>query len=75
MGISNLTGKLVKNVKVSAVSDYLWQCDCTVDFDHFSILASDTNNFKLLIKEILLTKFDRPVLNCTVNSFPLKLFD
>ena len=45
MGISNLTGKCVKNVKVS---DQLLQCDCTIDFDHFDILASDTNSFRLL---------------------------
>ena len=48
MGISNLTGKCVKNVKVS---DQLLQCDCKIDFDHFDILASDTNSFRLLIKE------------------------
>ena len=47
MGISNLTGKHVKNVKKSAVSDHLFQCNCTIDFDHFDILASDTNNFRL----------------------------
>ena len=32
MGISNLTGKRVKNVKESAVSEHLSQCDCTIDF-------------------------------------------
>ena len=40
MGISNLTGKRVKNVKESAVSDLLLQCDCTINFDHFDILVS-----------------------------------
>ena len=75
MSISNLTGKRVKNVKESAISDHLLQCDCTIDFDHFDILTSDTNNFKLLIKKSLLIKRDKPVLNHTVKSFPLKLFD
>ena len=75
MGISNLTDKRVKNMKESAVSDHLLQCDCTTDFDHFDILASDTNNFGLLVKESLLTKRDKPVLNRTVTLFPLKLFD
>ena len=56
MGISNLTGKRVKNVKQSAVSDHLLQCDCPIDFDHFDILASDTNSFRFLIKESLLVK-------------------
>ena len=75
IGISNLTGKHVKNVKESAASDHLLQCDCANDFDHFDILASDTNCFRLLIKESLLIRCDKPVLNHTVRSFPLKLFD
>ena len=75
MGISNLIIKRVKNVKESAVSDHLLQCTCAIDFDHFDILASDTNSFRLLIKESFLIKRDEPVLNCTVKSFPLKLFD
>ena len=75
MGTSNLTGKRVKNVKESAVSDHLFQCDCTIDFDHFDILASDTNSFRLLVKESFIIKHDKPVLNSTVQSFLLKLFD
>ena len=62
--------KRVKNVKESAVSDQLLQCNCTIDFDHFDVLASDTNSFRLLIKESLLIKCDKPVLNLTVKSFP-----
>ena len=54
MGISNLTGKHLKRVKQSAVSDQLLECNCSIDFDHFDILASDTNKFRLLIKESLL---------------------
>ena len=75
MGISNLTEKRVKNVKQSAVSDHLLQCDCSIIFDDFDILASETNNFRLLIKESLLIMCDKPVLNRTTTSFPLKLFD
>ena len=75
MGISNLTGKRVKNVNESSVSEHLLQCVCTIDFNNFDILASDINSFKLLIKESLLIKRDKPVLNHTVKSFPLKLFD
>ena len=75
MGISNLTGKRVKNVKESAVSDQLLQCDCTIDFEHFDILAFDTNNFRLLIKESLVITRNKPFLNRTVKSFPFKLFD
>ena len=75
MGISNLTDKHVKNLKESAVSDDLLQCGCTVAFDHFDILVSNTNIFRLLTKESLLIKRDKPVLNRIVKSFPLKLFD
>ena len=74
IGISNLTDERVKNVKESAVSDHILQCDCTIDFDHFNILASDNNSFRLLTKERVLIKCDI-VLNRTVKSFPLKLFD
>ena len=75
MGISNLTEKRFKNVKQSAVSDHLLQCDCSINFDDFDILASETNNFRLLIKESLLIMRDKPVLNRTTTSFPLKVFD
>ena len=75
MSISNLTSKRVKSEKESAVSDHLLQCNCAIDFGHFDDLASDTNSFRLFIKESLLIKRDKPVLNRTVKSFPLKQFD
>ena len=75
MGISNLTGKHLKSVKQSAVFDYLLECNCSIDFDHFDILAPDANKFRLLIKESLLIKRDHPQLNKIIKSFPLKLFD
>ena len=40
MGISNLTGKHLKCVKQSAVPDHPLECNCSIDFDHFDILAS-----------------------------------
>ena len=73
MGISNLKERRVKNMKESAVSDQSLQCDCVISFDDFDVLASDTNNFRLLIEESLLIKRDKPILNGTINSFPLKL--
>ena len=74
MGISNLTEKRVKNMKELAVSDHRLLCDSVISFDDF-VLASDTNNFRLLIKESLLIKRAKPILNRTIKSFPLKLFD
>ena len=75
MGISNLTGKHLKSVKQSTVSDHLFEYNCSIDFDHSDILASDTKKLRLLIKESLLIKRDQPQLNKTIKSFPLKLFD
>ena len=43
MGISNLKGKRLKYVKQSAVSDWLLQCNCAINFDDFGILATDYN--------------------------------
>ena len=75
MGISNHTGKCLKNVKQSVISDHLLQCNCAINFDDFSILATDCNKFKLLLRESLFIKRDKPILNRTIKSFPLKLFD
>ena len=62
-------------MKDSAVSDHLLQCNCAIDFGHFDILATDVSKFNLLVKESLHIKRDNPVLNRTVMSFPLELFD
>ena len=75
MGVSNLTGKRLKNIKDAVVSDHLLQYNCTIDFDHFDILATDVSKVNLLVKESLLIKPDNPVLNRTFKLFPLELFD
>ena len=75
MGASNLTGKRIKNAKESAISDHLYLCNSPISFDDFDILASISNKFKLLIKERLFIKRDKPLLNRTTKSFPLDLFD
>ena len=41
MCISNLTVNMLKMLKSQ-------QCDCAIDFDHFHILASDSDSFRLL---------------------------
>ena len=50
MGVSNLNGNRLKN---TAVSDHLLQCNCTIDFDHFDILATDVSKFNVLLWESL----------------------
>ena len=52
MGISNLTGTRLKSVKQSAVYDYLLECSYSKDFDHFDILASETNKSRLFLKKV-----------------------
>ena len=59
----------------SAISEYLLQCNCMVIFDDYDILAADSNKSKLLLMKGLLTKRDKPILNRTMKSFPLELFD
>ena len=73
--VSNLTGNCVKHVKESSVSDHLLQCDSTINFDHFDVLASYANSFSLVTKKSLVIKRGKPALNRTVKSLPLKLFD
>ena len=50
------------------------QCDDPITFDGFDILAFDSHKFKLLIKGSLIIR-DKPVLNRTIKSFLLDLFD
>ena len=75
MGISNLTGKRLKNIMQSAISDHLLQCNCTTNFDDFGILAAESNKFKLLLRESHLIKRDKLILNRMIKSCPLELFD
>ena len=73
MDVSNLTGKLFKNVRDSAVSDYLLQSNCTIDSHHSDILAT-VSKFILFVNKSLLIKCDNPVLNRATKSFHFKLF-
>ena len=69
-GISHLKNKRLKNVKQSAISDHLLTCDCNINFDDFTILSK-----KESIKESLLIYRDKLILNKTVKSFPIELFE
>lgn len=56
----------------------MWLQNCPSDFkhvsvivfDHFDIIASDGNKFRLRIMESLFIKCDQPQLNKTMKSFP-----
>ena len=71
MSVSNW--KKVKTVKPSAVSDHLLECDCSIDFRNFGILAADASKFNILIKDSLLIRRDKTVLNKRIQSYLLKL--
>ena len=70
-----MSKKRLKNVKQSAISDHLLTCECNINFNDFTILSKDSNNFNLLIKESILIARDKPTLNKTVKSFSLELFE
>ena len=51
----------------SAVPDHLLEFNCSIDFDHFDILASGAKKIRFLIKKSLLIKRDQPQLNKTIK--------
>ena len=75
MGISHLTNKRLKNVKQSAILDHMLTCECNISFNNFTILSKGSNNINLFTKESLLIARDKPILNKTIKSFPLELFE
>ena len=74
-GISTLTFTKVKLPKESAVRDHLLNCNNIQSFDEFTILAYGHHKYILEIKESLLIKRDRPVLNKNISSAKLFFFD
>ena len=75
LGISVLTMKRVKGDDDSAIKEHLLFCNHTSEFEDFSILASNNNDFKVTLIESLLINRDHPPLNKNKQSLPLELFD
>ena len=71
MGMYNLIGKHLENVKEFATSDLPLGCNCTIHFDDVNIIATDSKKFKLLLRESLLLKRDKTILNRIVKSFSI----
>ena len=63
LGISALTGKRVKGDDDSAIKEHLLCCNHTPDFEDFSILATNNNDFKVMLMESPLINKDHPPLN------------
>ena len=75
IGILHLTNKHPKNVSQSAFLYHLLTCDCNINFNEFTTFSKDSSNFNFLIKESLLIARDKPILNKTMKSFQLELFE
>ena len=75
-GISAHTGKRVKGDDDSAIKEHLLFWNHTPDFEDFSILTTNNNDFKVTLMESLLINRDQPPLNKNKqSSSPLELFD
>ena len=75
IGISPLTFKETKTSNESAINQYLLSCNDVPSFEEFTILTRGNNKFVLEIKESLLVKQDRPILNKNISSAKLFLSD
>ena len=75
LGISALTGKIVKSDDDSAIKEHLLFCNHTLDFEDLSILETNNNYFKVTLMEGLLINRKHPPLNKNIQSLPLELFD
>ena len=75
IGISPLTFRKVKPSKEKAIQDHLLNCNNIPSCDEFTIFAYGHHEYILEIKERLLIRHDRPVLNENISSAKLFLFD
>ena len=75
LGISALAGKRVKDEDDSAIKENFLFCYHIPDFEDFSILATNNNDFKVTLMENLLINRDHPFLNKNKLSLPFELFD
>ena len=74
LGISALTGKRVKGDGNSAIKEHLLFCKNKPDFEDFSILATNNNDFKVTLMESLLINRDHPPLNKNKYKIYIKTF-
>ena len=75
LAVSALIGKRVKGEDDSAIKEHLSFCNHAPDFEDFSFLATNNNNFKVTLMESLLINRDHPPLNNNKQYIPLELFD
>ena len=68
IGIFPLTLKKVKLSAKNSIHDHLRLCDHDPSFNDLSIFSQGTNKFLLEIKESLLIKHDKPILNKNIST-------
>ena len=59
----------------STIKEHLLFCNHTADFEDFSVVAINNNDFKVTLMECLPINRDQPPLNKNKQSLPLELFD
>ena len=75
LDIFTFIGERVKGDNDSAIKGYLSFCNHTPDLEDFSILGTNTVDFKVTLIEKLLINIDHPPLNKNKQSLPLELFE
>ena len=77
LGVSPLTGKRSHRTTghLTAVQEHSLTCDHLVHYDNFSVLGHAQSTFLLEHKESLFIIHDNPVLNKTIRSTPLYLYN
>ena len=70
-----LQGKRVKGDDDSAIKEHHLFCNHIPNFEDFSILATNNNDFEVMLMKSLLINRDHPLLNKNKQSLPLELFD
>ena len=77
LGISSVTGKpyTYNPNTATAVRKHLHQCGYHASINDFKIIGSARVDKLLYIKEGLLIRHDRPILNRNVQSSPIYLYD
>ena len=64
-----------KQNKNTTVLNHLHECKCNSSINDFKIIGSAKNDYLLCLKESLIIHKDKPLLNKSVKSIPLPLFD
>ena len=75
LGMTPLTGKRVKNLKMSATFDHILLKGHDASFEEFTIFFEGNNKLKLHLKEFFLIKCGKPELNKNSYSYPLEPFN